>query len=316
VAIPIIIVSYNTRELLRRCLDSLRLARLPVRPVVVDNASDDGSAELVRRDFPEATLIESGANLGFARANNLGLRQVLPEQPDYVLFLNPDAELTAGALETLAAFLDAHPRVGMVAPRLVYPDGSHQPAAFHFPTLLMSWFDFWPPRGPGMGRLYDHPLNGRYREDGGPAPFAIDHPLGAAMLVRAATIAEVGAFNEDFWLYAEEVEWCWRIRRAGWAIWQQPQATVIHAAGASSGQFRTRSTLALQQARLRFFNRAYAPAFGRWHRRMVRLAAIQRTLAAVGLWRRGQIDRAELRRRTWTWAELRALSKRPPTVDT
>ncbi len=302
--IPIIIVSYNTRDLLRRCLASLALAELPTQPIVVDNASADGSAAMVRAEFPDVIVIEAGANLGFARANNLAVRHLLPAAPDYVLFLNPDAELTVGALATLVAFADQHPRVALVAPRLIYPDGRAQAAAFRFPTLLMSVFDFWPPRGRGWGRLYNHPLNGRYRADGGDQPLPIDHPLGAAMLVRRHVIDEVGAFNEAFWLYAEEVEWCWRIRRAGWAIWQQPQATVIHAAGASSGQFRTRSFVALHRARRQFFDQAYSPAFGRWYRRIVRVAAMERTLEAVFLWRRGRIDRAELRRRTWAWAEI------------
>lgn len=317
--VPVIVVSYNTRDLLRQCLQSLALTTLPTQPIVVDNASTDGSAAMIRAEFSQVTLLEAGANIGFARANNLALRHVLPAEPtpshdllppyspDYVLLLNPDAALTAGALEMLVAFLMAHPRVAMVAPRLIYPDGQHQPAAFRFPTLLMSVFDFWPPHGPGWGRFYQHPLNGRFREDGGTQPFAIDHPLGAAMLVRTATIQAVGPFNERFWLYAEEVEWCWRIRQAGWAIWQEPRATVIHAAGASSGQVRTHSFLALQQARLQFFDHAYAPGFGRWHRRIARLAATQRTLKAVWLWLRGRIDRDELRRRTWAWAMLRSL---------
>ncbi len=298
-ALPVIIVSYNTCDLLRRCLASLALAAVPTRPIVVDNASTDGSVLMLRAEFPAVTLVEPGANLGFARANNLGLQHA--GSAPYVLFLNPDAELTSGALEALVAFLDEHPQVGMVAPRLIYPDGQHQPAAFRFPTLLMSVFDCWPPHGRGWGRLYDHPLNGRYREDGGQQPFAIDHPLGAAMLVRAQTIAAVGGFSADFWLYAEEVEWCWRIRRAGWAIWQEPRATVIHAAGASSGQFRTRSFLALHQARRQFFAQAYAPGFSRWHSRILQVAALHRALEALWLWRRGRIDRAELRRRTWAW---------------
>ena len=297
--IPIIIVSYNTCDLLHGCLRSLTAVSVPVQPIVVDNASTDGTPAMLRAEFPRVTLVESGANLGFAKANNLGLRHAEPGP--YVLFLNPDAALTAGALETLIAFLNAHPRVGMVAPRLVYPDGRHQPAAFRFPTLLMSVFDCWPPHGRGWGRFYDHPLNGRYHGDGGQTPFAIDHPLGAAMLVRRDTIAEVGGFSEDFWLYAEEVEWCWRIRRAGWAIWQEPRATVIHAAGASAGQFRTRSFLALQEARGRFFAQAYSPTFSRWHGRIIRVAALHRTLEALWLWRRGRIDGAELRRRTWAW---------------
>ncbi|GAA5530258.1 glycosyltransferase family 2 protein [Herpetosiphon gulosus] len=303
--IPVIIVSYNTRNLLRECLASLALSSLPTQAIVVDNASHDGSVAMVQTEFPQAHVIESGANLGFAKANNLGIRQALLGQPNYLLLLNPDAQLTSGALETLVAFLEQHSRVGMVAPRLLYPDGSFQAAAFRFPTLLMNLFDLYPPRGRGFGRLYNHPLNGRYPQDGGDEAFAIDHPLGAAMLVRAETLAEVGLLNEDFWLYAEEVELCWRIRQAGWAIWQEPQATVIHYGGASSSQFRVRSFLALQQARSQFFGLAYSQRFNRWHRRLMTFAGLQRSLAAAWQWQKQTIDQAELRRRTWAWAKVR-----------
>ncbi len=305
--IPVIIVSYNTRDLLRECLASLALSSLATQAIVVDNASHDGSVAMVQAEFPHAQVIESGGNLGFAKANNLGIRHALLEQPAYLLLLNPDAQLTSGALEALVAFLAQHSRVGMVAPRLRYPDDSFQVAAFRFPTLLMSLFDLYPPRGPGFGRLYHHPLNGRYPQDGGDEAFAIEHPLGAAMVVRAETLAEVGLFNEDFWLYAEEVELCWRIRQAGWAIWQAPQATVIHHGGASSSQFRVRSFLALQQARAQFFRLAYSQRFNRWYRRLITFAGLQRSLAAVWQWRQQTIDQAELRRRTWAWAKVRQI---------
>ena len=302
--IPVIIVSYNTRDLLRQCLQSFGLTKLPVQLVVVDNASADGSVAMIRAEFPQVTLIEAGANLGFAKANNRGIQHVLADDPNYLLLLNPDAELTRGALETLHDFLEQHPRVGMVAPRLIYPDGTYQPAAFRLPTILMSWFDFFPPHGRGYGRLYQHFLNGRYPQDGGDQPFAIDHPLGAAMLVRAEAMREINGFDERYWLYAEEVDLAWRMKQAGWAIWQEPRATIIHASGASSSQFRTRSFLALQQARLQFFDRQYPAWFGRWHRRIGRFAAAYRTLEATWLWRRKRIKRDELRRRTWAWSEL------------
>ncbi len=312
--LPVIIVSYNTCALLRDCLASLRTATLPLRPIVVDNASSDGSAAMVAAQFPEVELIAAGENLGFARANNLGLERVLSSAAEYCLLLNPDAQLTAGALEQLVAFLAAHPRVGMVAPRLLYTDGSFQAAAFRFPTLLMALFDIWPPRGPGLGRLYHHPLNGRYPQDGGAVPFAIEHPLGAAMLVRVATVREVGGFDQALWLYAEEVEWCWRMRQAGWAIWQEPRATVVHIGGASSQQFRTRSFLALHRARQQLFQRIYGPGWNRRYRALLQVAALLKTLGALRAWRRGQIDGAELRRQTWAWGQLPRLHQ--ATVET
>ena len=311
-ALPVVVVSYNTRDLLRSCLESLALSTLPTQAWVVDNGSHDGSIEMVRTHFPETQLLETGANIGFARANNLALEQILASAARYVLLLNPDAALTAGALEQLVAFGEAHPRVGMVAPRLVYPDGSFQAAAFRFPGLLMAFFDLYPPRGPGLGRLYQHALNGRYVQDGGNTPFPIDHPLGAAMLVRTATIREVGLFDPTFWLYAEEVEWCWRMRKAGWAIWQEPRATIIHAAGASSQQFKVRSFLALHHARQQLFQRMHSPRWNRAYRGLLMLGTLTRTLGALRERLQGRIDNAELRRRTWAWHMIHRRNWQPP----
>src|SRR5262245_41982793 len=160
--IGIIIVSFNTRELLRACLASLRGCTLPCRVVVVDGASADGSAAMVRSAFPEVCLIEPGRNTGFAAGNNIGLREGLgvgswelgdrdsdpapiphPPSPEYVLFLNPDTVVHPGAIEALVAFLETHPRVGAVGPRLLNHDGSIQSAAFRFPTLAMTLIDLF-----------------------------------------------------------------------------------------------------------------------------------------------------------------------------
>jgi N-acetylglucosaminyl-diphospho-decaprenol L-rhamnosyltransferase len=225
--VGVAIVSFNTRDLLAACLESLTTCSLPFHVVVVDNASRDGSAALVRRRFPWVTLIDAGRNLGFAAATNLAIRTVRDLHPtlDYVLALNPDTVVGEGAIETLVAFLDAHPRVGIVAPRLLNPDGTVQTAAFRFPTLLMTVLDLFPPGEVLPGRLYNSWWHGRYpQEQSGAAPFPIDHPLGACMLVRCAVIDQIGMLDEEYFMYAEEVDWCYRARRAGWAIWQEPRA--------------------------------------------------------------------------------------------
>lgn len=278
----IVIVSYNTCALLRQCLASASAAVPPEQVVVVDNASHDDSVAMVRREFPAVILVTNDENRGFAAATNQGLRYVLAHAPqaDYLLLLNPDAFLRSGALAAMAAFLDEHPRVGAVGARLFYPDGRLQEGAWHFPTLWMTFFDLFPPRGPLLGRLTTSPLNGRYREEHGNAPFPIDHPLGAAMLLRRTTLQEVGLLDEGFWMYAEEVDWCYRCRQAGWAIWQVPQAEVVHVAGASSRQFRGRSFVALHRSRFRFFAKHYSAAYQRWNRRLVRLGMVRATLRA------------------------------------
>ena len=302
----IVVVSYNTRELLRTCLASAVAAVPPEQVVVVDNASHDGSVALVRHEFPAVTIIANPDNRGFAAATNQGLRHLLAHAPDvsYLLLLNPDAYLRPGALAALTSFMDQHPRVGCVGARLFYPDGRAQESAWHFPSLAMTLLDLFPPRGPLLGRLYLSPLNGRYREERGVEPFAIDHPLGAAMLIRRATLDEVGLLDEGFWLYAEEVDWCFRCRAAGWAIWQVPAAEAVHAAGASSSQFRGRSFEALHRSRLRFFRKHRSLVFQRWNGRIVRLGMLRAALLAWRDWLRRRIDGAELRGRLLAYGRV------------
>jgi GT2 family glycosyltransferase len=323
--IGVIIVSYNTRELLRACLESLRGCALPLHVVVVDSASSDDSAAMVRAAFPDLCLIEPGRNVGFAAGNNLGL-QVLFEtsrqetrderhaagetrapvsrllSPDYVLFLNPDTIVHPGALEALAAFLDAHPRVGAAGPRLLNPDGSVQTAAFRFPTLAMTLLDLFPPGEALPGRLYNSWWHGRYpQERDGRAPFPIDHPLGACILARRALVEQIGGMDEQFFMYAEEIDWCYRARRAGWAIWQVPESRVTHVGGAATSQFRTRMLVALYESRLRFFRKHYSPRFVRRHIQIVRAGMLRATLLAWRSYLSGRLGRAELRARLWAY---------------
>jgi GT2 family glycosyltransferase len=323
--IGIIIVSFNTRELLRACLESLRGCSLPLRVVVVDGASADGSAAMVRAAFPEVCLIEPGRNTGFAAGNNIGLRQVqssefkvlssvsapnselrtLNSKLDYILFLNPDTVVHPGAIEALAAFLEAHPRVGAVGPRLLNPDGSTQSAAFRFPTLAMTLLDLFPPGEALPGRLYNSWWHGRYpQERDGRAPFPIDHPLGACILARRAVVEQVGGMDEQFFMYAEEVDWCYRVRRAGWAIWQVPAARVTHVGGAATGQFPTRMLTALYESRLRFFRKHYRPRFVRWHLRIVRAGMLRAALLAWRDYLSGRLEGDELRARLWAYGTV------------
>lgn len=292
--VGVVVVSYNTRELLRRCLGSIKETAPFAQVVVVDNASPDGSAAMVAREFPAGKLIANSDNRGFAAATNQGIR-ALGDDADFVLLLNPDAMLCSGALPALLGFMLAHPRVGVCGARLLYPDGRPQEGAFRFPTLLMAVFDLFTPRGPLLGRLPASYLNGRYREERGDEPFPIDHPLGAAMLIRGEALAEVGLFDEGYWMYSEEVDWCFRCRRAGWAIWQVPAARVIHVAGASSAQFRGRSLVALHRARARFARKWRSPRYQRWYRRVVGLGMLWATLGAWRGWWRGTLAPDDLR---------------------
>lgn len=287
-------VSYNTCELLRRCLQSTNEVTLPVDVVVVDNASSDGSQQMVRYEFRNVRLIANPENRGFAAATNQGIEAVR-DQANFVLLLNPDAWLHLGAAEELTRFLIAHPRVGVAGARLLYPDGRPQEAAWRFPTLLMAFFDSFPPHGPLLGRLQGSFLNGRYQEERQDAPFPIDHPLGAAMLIRRETLAQVGLFDEAYWMYAEEVDWCRSCREAGWAIWQVPSARVVHVGGASSSQFRGRSFVALHRSRLRFVQKWSDARYARWYRRIIKLGMVWATLKVWKLWFSGRGAPGDLR---------------------
>ena len=311
--VGVIIVSFNTCALLRECLASLRRCTLPLRVIVVDNGSTDGSVAMLRREFPEATLIEPGTNLGFAAANNLGIHALLGSTSDesasryldHILLLNPDTVAHPGAIEVLVAFLDQHPRVGVVGPRLVNPEGTRQAAAFRFPTLLMTALDLFPPGEVLPGRLYDSWWHGRYpQEQAATAPFQIDHPLGACLLVRREVIAQTGGFDTAFFMYAEEVEWCYRIRQAGWAIWQQPAAVVTHIGGASTSQVRSAMRLALWENRLRFVRKHRTRRFVALHTLLVRLGMLRAQAQAWRAYAAGHLSRDDLRHHLWACGKI------------
>ena len=324
-SIGIVIVSFNTCELLRGCLESLRSCALPLRVVVVENGSRDDSAAMVRDCFPEIELIALEQNVGFAAGTNIGLRRVLnfefsvlssdaPDNSklktqnsklDHVLLLNPDTVVHPGAIAALAAFLEAHPRVGAVGPRLLNTDGSVQLAAFRFPTLAMTLLDLFPPGQALPGRLYGSWWHGRYpHEQSAAAPFPIDHPLGACILARRAVIKQVGLLDERFFMYAEEVDWCYRIRQAGWAIWQEPRAYVTHVGGAATSQFRSRMLIALYESRLRFFRKHYSRRFIRWHIRIVRAGMLRAALLDWRDYARGRLSSDQLRARLWAYGKI------------
>ena len=316
--LSIVIVSFNTRELLRRCLSSIvenpyhqvviggtsseasgphRLGGVPdfrpwlsVELVVVDNHSSDGSADMVEREFPAARLIRAASNLGFARATNLGLRE---SRGSLLLLLNPDTEVLGNALVTMADFLDTHRRVGVVGPSLLYPDGRPQHSAFRFPTLWMSFLDFFPLNH----RLANSRLNGRYRVPHNHGPLAVDHPLGAAMMVKREALEEIGPLDESFFMYCEEVDWCLRAKRRGWQIYQIPSAQIVHHVGQSAAQFREAMLVELHRSRYLLFRKHYPTGFTRAHRVITRAGLAREMARALLLRFLGKIDRKELEQR-------------------
>ncbi|MGB8645574.1 MAG: glycosyltransferase family 2 protein [Anaerolineae bacterium] len=306
--LSIVIVSYQVRELLDRCLASLVSVAKPHLEIwVVDNASSDDSADWVRAHFPGVHLIANRENRGFSAANNQALS---PATGRYVMLLNPDTELPRkepNALELLVDFMDRNPRAGACGPRLFYGDGAPQHSAFHFPSLAQVYLDLFPTNW----RLTNSGLNGRYPRrlfDGG-RPFLIDHPLGAAFLVRRETAAQVGWLDEAFFIYVEEVDWARRIRGAGWEIWCVPQAEIIHHEAQSTRQFRDRMFVELWRARFHFFQKHYSPVFNGVAGLIVR-AGMQRAISRARQSRaRGEIAESELDKQLVAYCRVVEITK-------
>lgn len=279
----IIIVSWNVREHLNRCLASLYLSLntddMTTQVWVVDNGSSDGTPEMVRRIYPWVHLEAVNKNLGYVKGNNLAMRRLV-NRARYLWLLNPDTLLQPGVAQTLLAFMDAHPKAGLVGPKLLNPDGTLQESAFGFPGLIQALYalELMPQR------FYYTRLNGRYAPEhyNSDKPFRIGHPLGAAMLARAEAVQAAGMLDEGFFMYCEEIDWAWRMRKAGWQRWLVPSAEIYHVGGASTQQDRPQSTAHLWESRARLYEK-HRP---RWMRTLVRFAVRQvfkrRRKAAAG----------------------------------
>jgi GT2 family glycosyltransferase len=292
----VLIVNWNVRDLLHACLNSvfadLTTSSLEAEVWVVDNASHDGSPEMVRTDFSQVRLLTSQENLGFAGGNNLALRQIgATDAPRHTLLLNPDTKVRPGALRTLVDFMQDHPEVGVAGARLFYGDGSFQHSAFGFPGLWQILFDLY----PMPSRLYSSRLNGRYPrpwyEQG--QPFPVDHPLGAAMMVRWHVIRQVGFLDQEFHMYCEEIDWCMRIKQNGWKIYCVPQAEITHYEGQSARQIRAESFVNLWRSRRRLYDKHYNPTKNWLARRLVRAGMKYKSRMAQRATRRGELGRTE-----------------------
>jgi hypothetical protein len=224
-----VVVSHNTRDLLERCLTCLKAAgSVAPATIVVDNASSDGSAELVGERFPQVRLIKCEQNVGFARANNIAFANTCAAE--YVLLVNSDAFLAPGALDELLDCAARHPDAGVVGPRLLNGDGTLQRSAWPFPSagrLLLEAF--------GLHRVLRRVglLEDLGTWDHG-SERAVDFLIGACLLLRGEALAEVRGFDESFWLYGEEADLQRRLATRGWTTVLAPAATAVHVGGASS----------------------------------------------------------------------------------
>lgn len=249
--LSIIVVSWNVKALLRDCLHSIGEENdaLNVEVIVVDSASSDGSPEMVRKEFPWVTLIASDENLGYPRGNNVG---IAASGGRHVLILNPDTVILNNALKTMVEYLDSHIDVGVVGPQLLNSDGSVQSSRRRFPSLLTGVFEstWLESLAPDilLRRYYGLDLADDQESD-------VDWITGAALMVPRRVIDHVGLFDEGYFMYSEELDWCRRINDAGWRIVYLPAAQVIHLVGKSSEQAVTARHVNFQQAKLRYFRK-------------------------------------------------------------
>ncbi len=252
--LSVVVVAFNCLALLERCLESLEAERadVPFRTIVVDNGSSDGTPAAVARRFPWVELVAAHENLGFARANNLALHRV---DSDFVLFLNPDTIVPPGALRAAVQALAERPGVGVLGCKLVQPDGTLDHACKRrFPTPLSALYHFL-----GLSKRSAR-FGGYVAADVDPdVESPVDAVNGAMMLVRAGAIADVGPLDEDYWLYMEDLDWCYRFWQAGWAVHYWPGTTIVHVKGGSSAGARSwRANRAFHRGMWLFYRKHYA----------------------------------------------------------
>lgn len=242
--VSIVIVNYNTRELLRDCLHSISgtSSSLRLETIVVDNASADDSARMVREEFPQVLLVESAQNLGFSGGNNLGLRLA---RGKYFLLLNSDTVVLPGAVETLCAFLESRREVAAAGPMLLNGDGSLQRSWFNFPTLLKTFCHLTGLTGVIHRAAGVAPVARLLGLFGRPAflvreirePMQVDYLLLACLLIRREVLDRIGLLDENLFFYHEDCELGYRTRASGLAVYYLPDARIVHLGGSSSGKY-------------------------------------------------------------------------------
>lgn len=249
--LSILIVNWNVKELLRDCLASIDRGRgdLHLEVIVVDSASADGSQAMVEAEFPWVTLLACDENVGFARGNNLAIAKA---NGRYILLLNPDTVVLQDALTTMVAYLEAQPQVGVVGAQLLNGDGTIQSSRRRFPTLATAFFESTWLESLAPARLLDR----YYVADVPPEQIAeVDWLVGACLMTRRAVVEQVGGLDEAYFMYSEELDWCRRVKDAGWRVVYLPTAQIIHYVGKSSEQAVVARHINFQRAKLRYFRK-------------------------------------------------------------
>lgn len=260
--VSILIVSYNTCKLTLDCLQSVYASetQYSYEVIVIDNDSKDDSVRHIEQCYPQATLIRNEENTGFAKANNQGMEIA---QGRYVLLLNSDTVIQPDTLEIMLSFMDSRPDVGASGCKVILPDGSLDKACKRgFPTPSASFYYAF-----GFSKLF--PNNPRFNQYqlGYLSPdeeYEIDCLVGAFMLVRKETIDEVGMLDETFFMYAEDTDWCYRIKQAGWKNYYYPRTTIMHYKRASSRNKPLKITYEFHRSMVIFYNKHYKQKYPFW----------------------------------------------------
>lgn len=255
ISLSIVIVNWNVKQLLEDCLNSIfrTLDNLDFEVIVVDNNSSDGSAEMIKGKFPSVILIENKENLGFGAANNQGIRI---SKGEYVLILNPDTIIFPNALKSLIAFLDQNPKIGAVCPKILNSDNTVQLSCIRkLPTLLSEFFEltYLNRRFPKNRIIGDHYMSycdyNLERE--------VELLSGCCIMIRKIALEKIGLFDENFFIYGEDMDLCHRIKKAGWKLWYLPPAQIMHFGGESTKQVSDKRIFYSQEAKYAFFKKHF-----------------------------------------------------------
>ncbi|MEZ4640042.1 MAG: glycosyltransferase family 2 protein [Caldilineaceae bacterium] len=251
--LSVIIVNWNTRDLLADCIRSVQETVHDLRYDiwVVDNASTDDSVAMLRSRFPTVNVIANTENVGFACANN---QAMAASSGRYMLLFNSDALATVGAIQALVGLAERTPRAGIVGAHLVNADGTFQASHTRFPNIGQEFMII-----SGLGRRFNGYWYPSHTAEEASGPVAVDYVEGACLLVRRTAYEAVGGLDEGYFMYAEEVDWCYTMQQQGWQVWYEPAARVIHLGGGSSQNRRTAREADLYRSRVRFFKKYRGP---------------------------------------------------------
>lgn len=251
-ALSIIVVTWNSQEFIRNCLDSIFLSggNFSSEVIVVDNASSDQTTKIVEELYPQVNLIQNKKNLGYAKANNQGIEVATGE---HILLLNPDTQVLEDALSLMCEFMEENPKIGALGPKLLNPDKSVQLSCREFPTFSTLVWEFL-----GLSRLFPKSkVFGKWKMGyfDFDEPREVDQPMGSCLMLRRETLEDVGVFDENFVMFFNDVDLCYRIKKSGWKIYFYPEAKVIHHKGASTRKAKAKMIWLSHLAFYKFFKK-------------------------------------------------------------